>query len=131
MLADVGDFKKWRLTRGTIPTLCPDDLKASCSFAANAMVQECRRKAEEEHMLYQKYEEMCTDDLQKLDFTIPADVYAKAKFGQWKLKMLPLGNLSKVKDKSKASILVEFGGSYFNLSSQTAVKDFSSLFGCK
>ena len=129
VLADGKDFKKWRPTKATIPSLCPDEVKALFGFEC-PVITEYKNKVAAESMLYDKYMQHCKEDLTKFNFAMPSQLYANAKFAVGKLKLLPLGTLTKVKDISKANILVQYGGSSFNLTPFPALKVFEKCFSC-
>ncbi|CAE7790393.1 unnamed protein product, partial [Symbiodinium microadriaticum] len=85
VLAEPGDFKKWRPTKVTIPRLVPDALRDSCGFENSRVVQQMKTKLTAEFLLYEKYMEFTKEDLSNLHFALPTNLYSNAKFGVGKL----------------------------------------------
>lgn len=128
VLAEPGDFKKWRPTKVTIPRLVPDALRDSCGFENSRVVQQMKTKLTAEFLLYEKYMEFTKEDLSNLHFALPTNLYSNAKFGVGKLKLIPLGSLTKIRDSSKNSTaMVHYEGADFSVSPLPMLKDECSL----
>ena len=64
-----------------------------------------REKREAEQLLFQIYSEN-SHDANDLLYCLPTNVYSKSKVNVGKMRLFPLGTLTKIKDGKKAAILI-------------------------
>ena len=126
--APVDEFKKWRVTKAAIPVLCEEALATKHTFGHSPLLLEAEKKSEAEHLLFQIYSEN-SHDANDLLYCLPTNVYSKSKVNVGKMRLFPLGTLTKIKDGKKAAILIEYSGRQYSLSPFTSLKDFSEKLG--
>ncbi|CAE7327779.1 bglB [Symbiodinium sp. CCMP2592] len=93
---------KWRVSRHSMPAIGPADIITRGLPSSHAMAQEDFQKAAVVTALHQCYQEQSVEDLELLCMaSSPQALYAKKAIASKKLKLVPLGSISKVKTGQK------------------------------